>query len=146
MYIEFDMSQPKLNDDGTAVKKANGQTQITFRYIVYGNAEELAEYKRIQGAFYRTNDKKQPLYFSAQPFPMPLPLCISIHGKLFVDTSDLDMAQGLIEKYGKAGEIMAKDCLDRAMLKIRKEKANLHSIGNAESVVAPTTDNPESID
>lgn len=107
MLIKLISSRPKLNDDGTAKLTKNGKRIIVFKYSVHGTKEDLAKYKEIQGEHYREDDEGTPLYFNTRAYGRTATLSISVNDKLYVDTTNLDLAVSLIESYGRLGELMA---------------------------------------
>lgn len=55
----------KATKHPTAPMYTSKSGKTMFRYIVSGTPEELAEYKKIKGEFYREDEAlKQPLFFS----------------------------------------------------------------------------------
>ncbi len=116
MFIKLINSFPKLNDDGTAKMKPNGQPTIVFKYSVHGTKEELAKYAEIQGENHRKDDTTGvPLYFTTRPAGVTAQLQISSNDKVFVDTTNIDLARALITQYGEVGMLMAKDLLGAAV-------------------------------
>lgn len=144
MRIKLVKSYPNRNADGTAkVNKQTGRNAMTFMYTVHGSKEELESYKEAQGGnepegddnHYREDESGTPLYFTQRPVGKTGEIKISNKGSVFIDTTDLDLATSMIENYGSAGVLMAKDIL------------NLNPV-HAPSVTRQSIDsaNPEAID
>lgn len=92
-------------------KKGN----TTFVYTVDGSKEELANYKKAQGKFYREADGKgaepagTPLYFTTRYVGEQGKLVISNSGNVVADMSEFRKAQSLSEQFGgNFGQEIAK--------------------------------------
>lgn len=121
LLIKLLNSYPALNEDGTAKKvKGTNKNLIMFRYTVHGSKEELEHYKECQGGnnpeghkdnHYRESEEGVPLYFTSRPIGKSGQLGISTKGNVFIDTTDMDLAEALINSHGSAGVLKAKEIL-----------------------------------
>jgi len=117
MLITYVRSYPKLTEDGHQKRDRNGFPITVFVYHVTGPAKELEEYKRIQTENDVTtveDDDGKVLFFTTRPIGNTGELKISHNGKIYADTSKLDMSAALIKQYGILGQIMAKDIMQGA--------------------------------
>ena len=76
----------------TIVKKSNQYMKPSgpvFVYIIKGSAEELKDYKAVQGDNYRESDAKEPLFFSRTVLTSGQELLKTRAGR-FVITTDLE--------------------------------------------------------
>src|ERR1700760_4787450 len=76
--------------------------KLVFRYNVSGTPEALAEYKRIQGEFYREDSlTKTPLFFTPRGIGNEGVIKVTSDGKDFVvDDSEEAMFASLVKQYG----------------------------------------------
>lgn len=78
----------------------------TFVYTVDGSKEELAQYQKAQGKFYREADGKgqepagTPLWFTTRYIGEAGKLVISNKGNVVADMSEFRKAQSLSEQFG----------------------------------------------
>ena len=71
-----------------------------FVYAVSGTKEELANYKKAQGDFYREAEDGTPLWFSTRSVGNSGKLIITTNGKIVPDMSAFDNAASLAKQYG----------------------------------------------
>lgn len=127
MKITFISSYPKLIEggDGKKTKKldGNGNPVNVFKYRLTGTEAELAKYRKAMedSKIPVTKDDKGYLWFSPVFVGETGLLKISTNGKVFADTSLMDVAQSLAEQHGKLGIEMAKDLLKNGFSKVREE-------------------------
>lgn len=77
----------KIKFHGAYVSK-NGTS--TFRYIVQGTKEELADYKKVQGDNYREDETtKEPLFFGIKRYHDDTPLALRRDGKRYYAVTEL---------------------------------------------------------
>ncbi len=129
MLVKLVKSYPDRNEDGTAkLNSKTGRPRMNFMYTVHGTKQELAEYKAAQGGdlpegennHYREDEKGTALWFTQRPIGMTGQVKISQNGKVFADTTDIDLAASLIDNYGSVGMLMAKDILGATSMNLAK--------------------------
>jgi len=73
----------------------------TFVYVVTGSEKELAEFKSIQGDFYREDDKTgQALWFTTRAVGPTGKLIITSNGNIVPDMSKFNQAASLAKQFG----------------------------------------------
>jgi len=112
MNIVLKRSYPKL-DKGVRKTDSQGNPITVFVYTVTGTKAELARYAEIMSAEEHTykDDDGSYLWFTTNPVGVKGKLCISTNGKVFADTTAIDLASALIKQYGQVGRDMARDIL-----------------------------------
>lgn len=113
MKITLLRSYPKL-EDGRIKLDHNHEPIIVFVYAVTGTPKELAEYESIQkadGVNTIVDEDGTYLWFTTRPVGAVGKLAISPKGKIFADTTALDLANAMIRQHGALGQILAKDIL-----------------------------------
>ena len=81
-----------------------------FVYALAGSKEELAEYKKTQGDYYREEEKtKEPLFFSPRPIATGTQLAPNREGTRFVVQQDLEAQVAATEtaKNAQLGKLQA---------------------------------------
>jgi hypothetical protein len=97
----------------------NNQPTVRFVYAVTGSKEDMAQYKKIQGEFYRVDDKTGAvLYNTGRAF-------IGSVGKLgfkfdgsgvFQDNSEISQLKSIAEQHGaNFGELLLKAKIDQML-------------------------------
>lgn len=81
----------------------------TFVYEVDGTEAQLAEYKRIQGGFFREDEATgKALWFTTRCIGQTGTLIITTNGNIVPDMSKLDQAASIVAQYGgNLGESIA---------------------------------------
>lgn len=75
--------------------------KMVFVYGVTGTPEQLAEYKKAKGEFYREDEKtKQVLMFSSRYVGKSCPLIKTEKGEFVHDTTEFDQLANLSNQYG----------------------------------------------
>ncbi len=111
MHLKLMRSYPKL-EDGKQKLDSKGQPIIVFAYRVTGTKAELSEFEAIQKkGDHNCKDENGYYYCTTRPVGLKGTLSISTNGKLFTDTTNLDLAAAMIKNYGAVGHIMAKDLI-----------------------------------
>jgi hypothetical protein len=86
----------------------------TFVYVVTGKAEDLAEYKALQGDNYREDEQGNPLWFTTRFAGTNVDLIITTNKKIVPDMSEYDQAASLAEQFGgNLGEAIAKAAAEK---------------------------------
>ena len=112
MKIQLSHSYPKLVD-GKLKLDQSGDPIICFFYRVTGTKEELAQYEELRTADgHNCKDTNGYYYVSTNPVGTYAELRISTNGKIYVDTTNLDLAKALVKKHGAVGQMMARDILN----------------------------------
>jgi len=113
MIIDLLRSYPKL-EDGHIKLDRNHEPIIVFVYAVKGTPKELDEYESIQkaeGVKTIVDEDGTYLWFTTRPVGVKGKLVISPKGKIFADTTALDLANAMIRQHGALGRILAPDIL-----------------------------------
>lgn len=83
-----------------------------FVYKIKGSVEELKEYKQIQGANYREDESKNPLFFSKTPIANGTSLTKSNDGTRFFVEKDLEKQASKLEDLQLAFTAKIKSIVD----------------------------------
>jgi hypothetical protein len=78
----------------------NKKGNLTFRFIVTGTEEELAQYKELQGQYYVENDNGEPLYLTTTYVSDSVELKVSSKGTIYADTSEVDKIVSFAKSQG----------------------------------------------
>jgi hypothetical protein len=122
MVIRLKRSYPSLHKDGENKGQRkfdkNHQPITVFVYQVTGTDEELKKYEEIQikAGVKTVKDQSGYLWFTTVPVGVTGKLNISTNGKIFADTTAMDLASQMIKQYGELGRIMAKDIMDKGFI------------------------------
>jgi len=82
-----------------------------FVYAVSGTEQELADFKKAQGDFYREEDGT-PLWFTTRFVGNTAPLVITSKGKVIADLSEYKKAESLVKQFGgNFGQELAKQMI-----------------------------------
>ena len=68
----------------------NSKGNIVFRYIVSGSVKEIEAFTLAQGAFYRENENKQPMWFSSRFEGKSVNLIVTTKGRVVADNATID--------------------------------------------------------
>lgn len=86
----------------------------TFVYSVDGTKDELADFKKSQGDYYREDEDKNPLWFTTRYIGEEGKLMITSNGNCVPDMSEFDKQASLVAQYGgNFGDILAKDGINK---------------------------------
>jgi hypothetical protein len=86
----------------------------TFVYSVDGTKEQLADFKKSQGDYYREDEDKTPLWFTTRYIGEEGTLMITSNGNVVPDMSEFDKQASLVAQYGgNFGDILAKDGINK---------------------------------
>ncbi len=86
----------------------------TFVYTVDGSKEQLDEFKKAQGDYYREDEDGKPLWFTTRYIGEEGMLMITSNGNIVPDMSEFDKQASLVSQYGgNFGDILAKDGIDK---------------------------------
>ena len=95
LTIEFQRSYRK------AGKTPGAPSRLTFVYLVKGTAEQLTQYRDIQGAYLREDEKGQALFFTTRYAGETAMLTLNHTGDdYYVDNTAMDKQASLVEQYG----------------------------------------------
>ena len=87
----------------------NEKGTIVFVYRVSGSKEQLAQFKEIQGEYFREDENGSPLWFTVRCIGNSGKLIITTNGNVVPDMSAYDQAASLAAQYGgNFGEALAK--------------------------------------
>ena len=103
----------------TTVSKATGKPVVRFVYAVTGSKEDMATFKKIQGEYYRVDDKTGAVLFNTgRAF-------IGNVGKLgfkhdgsgvFQDNSEINQLKSIAEQHGaNFGELLVRAKIDQML-------------------------------
>lgn len=93
------------------------QGNVTFVYTVQGSTEDLANFKRVQGEYYREDTVTgTPLWFTTRCVGDTGKLIITTNDKVVPDMSHYDQAASLAQQYGgNFGHELAKAAAARIL-------------------------------
>lgn len=116
MIINYVRSYPKLTESGHKKLDSKGEPITVFVYAVTGDADEIARYGKIMSeAGHTWKEGDTVLWFTTNPVGEEGTLCISPKGKVYPDTSLIDMCNALIKKYGEVGRDMARELRQKGL-------------------------------
>jgi hypothetical protein len=95
LKIQFQRSYRK------AGKTPGAPSRLTFVYLVVGTAEQLTQYRDTQGAYFRDDEKGQPLFFTTRYAGETAMLTLNHAGTdYYVDNTAMDKQASLVAQYG----------------------------------------------
>ena len=84
-----------------AGKTPGAPSRLTFVYLVSGTAEQLSQYRDVQGAFLREDEKGQALFFTTRYAGETATIVLNHAGDdYYVDNTAMDKQASLVEQYG----------------------------------------------
>jgi hypothetical protein len=110
LTIEFQRSYRK------AGKTPGAPSRLTFVYLVIGTAEQLTQYRDVQGAYLRENEKGQALFFTTRYAGETAMLMLNHTGDdYYVDNTAMDKQASLVAQYGgNLGQAIAMQIASQA--------------------------------
>lgn len=124
MNIHLLRSYPKL-EKGHRKLDSKGIPITVFVYQVTGTKAELEAYEKAQLASeVKTikDDDGQYLFFTTRPTGEKGTLLISPNGKVFVDTTAIDLAVAMERQYGSVGRAIARDIAGRGFTPVDRDE------------------------
>ena len=122
MRIKLSHSYPKLTEDKKLKLDQSGDPIICFFYRVTGTKEELEQYEEVRSAEgHNCKDSDGFYYVTTTPVGTSADLRISTNGKVYVDTTVLDLCKILVKKHGAVGQMMARDLMNTPNTDFAKE-------------------------